>query len=366
MNKLNDVFWSRVSESTNSNVNSVCVYRIIAGLFLLCINFKSVSWIGYTPQAFFQPPVLSIANLFQGFPPPGFFITMDILLIILSVFITAGIKTRISVFIYIIISLTVSNFQYSLGKIDHGVMLSALLFCMSFSGWGRDLAVVPDKIWKIDSVKKSLSLLSVLLCFAFFSAGFEKALAWINFDLNKNGSGSWFYIGYYVLERQRLLAPLFAHLPFWIFKIMDFLAVPFELSPLFFLLTSQKAWRIWILIASAFHIGNTLILNINFIGLAIVYLAFMDYTALFSKIKYLTSLKSVKIAMLFALTLIIFFRIKNSFSYIPVNTSLFNPDSRSNSLYYSIVLWVLIIAFIYKNAFKKTYTRYTRSYKQVI
>lgn len=353
MNKLNFAFWSRVSKSTQSNVKSVCVYRIIAGLFLLCINFKSISWIGYTPRAFFKPPPLSIANFFNSFPSPGFFLTADILLILLTVFITVGIKTRISVFAYIIVSITVSSFQYSLGKIDHGIMSSVLLFCMSFSGWGRHLAAVPDKVLKIDSIEKSLSLLSVLLCFAFFSAGLEKAIGWINFDLSTNGSGAWFYVGYYILERQRFLAPLFTHLPFWGFKIMDFIAVPFELSPLFFLLTSQKAWRMWLLVACAFHMTNTLILNINFIGLAIVYLAFMNYTALFSKIEYLTALKPIKIAIFFALAFIVIFRIKNSLTYISVNELSYDNDLRRSYLYYSIVIWILIITFIFTHVFRK-------------
>lgn len=92
----------------------------------------------------------------------------------------------------------------------------------------------------------------------------------------------------------------------------------------------------------------------------------MDYTALFSIIKQAVSLKSVKIAMLGALILIVIFRIKDSLGYFPVNASLYNPDSRINTLYFSIAVWVLVIAFIYKNVFKKTYPRYTGSYNQVI
>lgn len=355
INKLNDNFWSRVSKSTNADVKSLCVYRIIAGLSLLTINYKSISWIGYTPQAFFNPPALSIAGFFNGFPPAAFFVAMELLLILLSLFITVGIKTRISSFIYIIISIITLNFQYSLGKIDHSIMTYVLLFCMSFSGWGQDLALVPDKIWKKDSTEKSLSLLSVAICFAFFSAGFEKALHWINLDFNKNGTGHWFYVGYYIFERQYLLAPFFAHLPFWGFKIMDFVAVPFELSPLFFLLTSKKAWRIWLMIACSFHMANTLILNINFLGISIIYLAFVDYTALYSKIKHLTSFTITKISIFCASSFLVIFRIKNCFISAPINKSSADNESYAGYLYFAIIAWVLIIALIYKDAFRESH-----------
>ncbi len=355
ISKLNNNFWLRVSKSTNEDVRSLCVYRIIAGLSLLTINYKNISWIGYSPKIFFNPPVLSIASFFNGFPSANFFVAMELLLILLSLFITVGIKTRISSFLYIIVSVITLNFKYSLGKIDHEIMQYVLLFCMSFSGWGHYLAVVPDKIATTDSTKKSLSLLSVMVCFAFFSAGFEKAVGWINFDVNSNGSGNWFYVGYYILERQYLLAPFFKYMPFGGFKIMDFVAVLFELSPLFFLLTSKKAWRIWLIIACSFHLANTLILNINFIGISIIYLAFVDYSALFSKIKYLASFTFTKIAAFCGLSLIAVYRIKNCLSAGSINRSSADDDLYIGYLYFGIILWILIIALIYKNAFRKTH-----------
>src|SRR3982751_4240168 len=92
--ELNNNFWLRVSRSTNQDIKSLCVYRIIAGLFLLTFSYTSISWVGSSPQAFYDPPVLSIASFFSGFPSLGFFKVMELLLILLAVFITLGIKTR--------------------------------------------------------------------------------------------------------------------------------------------------------------------------------------------------------------------------------------------------------------------------------
>lgn len=353
MSKVNHTFWLKVSKSTNSTVKSVCVYRIIAGLSLLSINYQSFSWIGYSPQAFFKPPVLSIANFFQGFPPVEFFIFTELLLLLLVVFITVGIKARISLLLYIIISLLVLSFKFSFGKIDHGILLYAMLFCMSFSGWGSQLALVPDKITSIDSTAKSLSLLSVLICFAFFSAGFQKAFHWINFNVNTSGTAKWFYDGYYVQERQYLLAPFFKHLPFLGFKMMDFLAVPFELSPLFFLLASKKAWRIWLLIASTFHFSNALVLNIDFVFIAFVDLAFVDFTVLFSKIQSLLNTRFIKPVIFFTLSIVVVFRIKlclNSTSFLK---TFFNGSSDKVELYIAVIIWLSVIIILFMNAFRK-------------
>ena len=359
ISQLNNNFWSRISKSTDADVKSLGVYRIIVGLSLLTLNFQNVSWVGYSPQAFFKPPVLSVAYFFKGFPSPSFFIGIEVILTILALFITLGIKTRLSIVFYIISSLIALNLKYSLGKINHDeIMTYAALFCMSFSGCGHELALVPDKTVDKEWTKKSLSLLSVLLCFGFFSAGFEKVVGWIKFDFNLSGSAGWFYPGYYVLEKQYLLAPIAKHLPFWAFKIMDFLVVPFELSSFFFLLSSKKAWRIWLILACSFHMGNTLILNINFISLSVVYLAFINYSKLYPRIKYFVSLKYMQVSIFCLLSLIVIFRIKNSLSSISIKKS-FDDNLYIGYLYFTIIFWLLIMTIIYKSTFseEKEYQR---------
>jgi hypothetical protein len=173
-------------------------------------------------------------------------------------------------------------------------MLYALLGCMTFSGWGRHLAVLRDKKTKNNSTIRSLSLLSVLLCFAMFTAGFEKALNWVDFDLKTNGFISWFRLGYYVYDRQFLLSHLVIYFPPLLLELFDYAAVALELSPLFFLLHSRKGWQVWLLIVCAFHLVNTLLLNIAFIENTMVYLAFIDYTGLYHKLRSLVSVSVIK------------------------------------------------------------------------
>ncbi len=355
INNLNNIFWSGVVKSTNVDVKSLCVFRIITGVFLLCIYCPSFSWIANFPQAFFDPPFLSLANLIHRFPAKEFFMIIDLILLITAVFITLGIKAKISTFIYAFTSIIGFNFQFSFGKIDHTILLPIMLFCMAFSGWGAHLAVVPDKVTNTTSTAKSLSLLSVLICFSFFSAGFSKAFNWINFDTNISGSAAWFYSAFYLHDQQRfLLAPFIKYLPFLSFKVMDFIAVSFELSPLLFLLTSRKAWRVWMMLACLFHILNTLILNINFIFNSIVYLAFADFTYLFQKIKYLCTLKLVKALIYACLSLITIVRINYSFNSIK-SSNIFWPDHfKEFNLYFAVLIWIIVLMLLSKGIFQRT------------
>ncbi len=357
INNLNTVFWSRVVQSTYIDVKSLCVFRIIVGVFLLCIYSPGFSWIANSPQAFFNPPFPSIASFFHSFPGREFFLIIDLILLITAVFITLGIKARISTLIYAFTSIIGFNFQSSFGKIDHTILLYAMLFCMAFSGWGEFLAVVPDKAVNINSTAKSLSLLSVLICFGFFSAAFLKTVFWVNLDFNSTGTGKWFYSQFYIVERQQLfLAPFIKYLPFWTFKIMDFIAVCFELSPLLFLFISRKAWRIWILTACVFHVFNTLMLNINFIFVAATYLAFANFTGWFKKVRYLSTLKSVKALIFACLSLIVIIKVYYSFNSI-IATNIFWPDNLTiNNLCFALLIWVIVIMILFKSTFKRTAT----------
>ncbi len=293
INSLNELFWTRVVRSTVLGAESLSAFRVVFSFFLL-ITHTPFNWIASAPRALFNPPVLSLANLFDGFPGRAFFVALDATSLLSLACLAIGIRARTATIVYLLAAIVGQSFQYSFGKIDHPIMLYALLGCMAFSGWGQHLAVLPDKKAKSDSTIRSLSLLSVLLCFAMFTAGFEKAMNWVDFDLNTNGFISWFRLGYYVYDRQFLLAHLVNYFPPLLLELFDYAAVALELSPLFFLLHSRKGWRVWLLIVCAFHLVNTLLLNIAFIENTMVYLAFIDFTGLYHKLRSLVSVSAFK------------------------------------------------------------------------
>lgn len=315
---LNDLFWYRIKNSTCLSVESLAVYRIIIGLFLLSRMPQSYSWISDYPQAFFDPPLFSLASLFSGFPAKGVFYFLDSILIASLFCFIAGIKVRYATILYLIFSIIGQSFKYSFGKIDHDVTLYVLLFCMILSGWGERMALVPDKEAKDKSnISKGLSLFAIVLCFAMFTAGIHKSLSWIDFNTNTSGFISWFNDGYYNLGRRNLLAPYVLYIPKIILEVIDYAAVAFELSPLLFLLISRKAWQTWLLIACVFHLSVAFMLNIFFTANAVAYLVFADYTSLYYRVQPLIDKVYIKLLSLTVLSMVFLYK---SYQLIMQNT----------------------------------------------
>ncbi|NJL83156.1 MAG: hypothetical protein HC890_09730 [Chloroflexaceae bacterium] len=163
--------------------------------------------ISEAPSAFFDPPYLSLANLLGQFPPRPFFLILDIVILTSLLFLTIGIKSRWFSAMMLICWIISSDFATAFGKIDHGIMPQAVLFCMIFTNWGCYYALIPDRRLSPAVPQKSLALLSVILAFGFFTAGYEKALKWVDLDFSTSGFFSWFYRGYFDLGRDKLLAP---------------------------------------------------------------------------------------------------------------------------------------------------------------
>jgi len=113
--------------------------------------------------------------------------------------------------------------------------------------------------------------LTLSVCFGMLTAGFEKALNWIDFNSNQGGFVAWWQTTYYTNERTDFLGSAVPKLDPLVLESFDYLAVLFELSPFFLLILGAQFWRLWICIAGFFHLGNLLFLNIPFTILMPVY-----------------------------------------------------------------------------------------------
>ena len=348
IDNLNFLFWKRVTSATASSLESLAVYRLLTGFFLLWFNFNTFGWLKLTPQSFFSPPLISISILFPHIPGGSFFIVIDILLLLCLIFITLGIKTKLSCLCYAVLYVFSASFQFSFGKIDHSIFIPVLMLVMAFSGWGKKLALLPEKTSET-TTQKAYSLLAVLLCFGFFSAGFDKAFNWINFDLSQNGTGSWYYPGYYTLGRVYLLAPYFVHFPAWGFKIMDFTAVAFELSSVFFLLRGKTTWRFYLFIASVFHFTNLLILNIPFLNLAIYYLAFVDFSGVYLILVKWWQSYLFKGVVFVIITISVLARLYYIFAYQQRAFLMIENGQYFNTLIVALIIWPLFGIILFTN-----------------
>jgi hypothetical protein len=278
------ICWQRLEDSCRNDTRSLGLFRIVWGTYILLFAAPYSAFVGQVPQSFYNPPVLSLAFLFAGFPPYWLMLAGDLVRIWLVVLITIGIKTRLCTIVVCLLTFILTNFVYSFGKIDHDAALVwAVAICLAFTDWGVPYALVPDRRINPKVAARALATAGVLIAFGMFTAGFDKAKHWINFDLSRGGFLNWFYGGYYTLDRKLLLAPLVLKVPPQSLKILDYIAVAFELSPFFFLLAGRAGWRAWLLVATCFHLANALLLNIPFHTHVLVYLPFVAFARFFGR-----------------------------------------------------------------------------------
>ncbi|MEN2281723.1 hypothetical protein AAGF08_06250 [Algoriphagus sp. SE2] len=344
-----------MKESTQMPLQSLVVLRILTGLFFLIIYSPFFFWIGEVPQVFFYPPILSLANLFSGFPPAYFFYVLDILITLALLGVTLGYKAKFSGIAASLLLFIGFNWQYSMGKIDHNILLLTFLGLMSFSGWGTKAALVPDTPEPEGRKEKVTSLLAVLLCFGMFSAGFLKAYVWIDFDPTMNGFLRWYYSGLYGKETDYFLIKYLQELPFWWLDIMDYGGVVFELSPFLFLLLGRKSWRLWLLGATLFHLMNLLILNIPFTPSFIIYLTFLNLKGLYPKVEQLFAKKTNRQIFVGLIVLLGINRFLYSFS-IPFSYFEFLKQ-RDVIMYLALILWVSAACLFARDIWKLSFSQ---------
>jgi hypothetical protein len=279
------VCWQRIEDTCSNDARSLGLFRIFWGAYVLLFYAPYSAWTSQVPQSFYSPPVLSPAFLFPGFPPYGVMLAMDLVRIWLVVLITIGIRTRVCTIVLCLLTFISLNFVYSFGMVVHDILVWVVALCLAFTDWGVPYALVPDRRVNPKVAARALATAGVLIAFGMFTSGAVKALHWINFDFSTSGFANWFYRPYFTLDRTFLLAPIVLKIPPESFKILDYIAVVFEVSAFFFLFAGRIGWRIWLLIAAIFHLANLLLLNIDFYFQALVYLPFVALVRFFGKSK---------------------------------------------------------------------------------
>ena len=280
MKKLNEIFWTRIGNNVAVSELSLPVFRIFTGLWILIFHFESYAWLGQLPDYLMQEPVLSTSNLLRSYPDPFFMMMIDAVRLLSVIFLLFGIRARYAGMLFFFLSIYAKSVQYTLGSIEHDFLLYLLLFVMSFSNWGSQLALVPDRVREGFSNRTLMAIFALCLCWGMFTAGYLKAFIWIDFDTSTNGCMRWLTEGYYSIERNHFLASYMFKVDWKYLEVLDYLAVVFELTPLLFLWINRKAWLTWILIAVVFHFVNILFMNINFMTHLLVYAVFIDWGAL--------------------------------------------------------------------------------------
>ncbi len=264
-------FWTRVATATRVPARSLGVFRWVLGAYLLLFDARYFAWMDRTPDAFFDPPLVSLPYLVGGFPPAPFFTALDVLGIVALCTMTIGYRTRASTTVVLVTYVVSSSFSYSHGKISHQVLVAVVLLCMIVADWGK----APSR-----QVDRGLALLAIAIAFGFLTAGLEKARYWVSTDLSSSGFLSWYYPRMFTYEDPQALAGLVPGTPLGVLKLADLAAVVVESTGFLALLGGRVPWRAWLLVITGLHLANALVLNITFTTQAVVYLAFANLLVL--------------------------------------------------------------------------------------
>lgn len=350
---MNSKFENWIFNSYSPTAEGLGLYRIFAALFFLIFLFPDsffYSTLESFPDAFYTPPPGPMM-LFNDFPPEVFLRFVHGLLMISWVGVLVGFKTKWSSISAGLCMLILQGFMFSLGKINHEILLAATPIIMAFSNWGAAFSVDATYGEKKESVEGwPLVLLALLLGFMMFTAGFPKILGgWL--DPSTQATRGHLFNQYFVRERQDLLAEFAVQFDVaFVWEVLDWATILFEVG---FLAAVWKAgWtRLFICFAAIFHFSTMMTLNIPFLVNFLVYAAFIKWDSVFQYLKKIPVLsvkksgginidKWVWSAAIFVGALFLILRLFSNAGYLmtPVEPSLHDVVLISTAVF--IVLWI--------------------------
>lgn len=209
--------------------------RIFTSLFLLFFlipgqGLEHFQYLSSLPGDFFVPPPGPMM-FFDGFPGIAFFQTVHSITVISALMMLVGYRTKWASIVLGLSVLILQGFIFSIGKIDHEILIALVPIILSFSNWGA--------AFSLDSIRKGaektveswpLTMLALFVGFMMFTAGFPKILGgWLDFQTQ--AAQSHLLNQFYVRERQDLLAEMAVH---WsnpvLWELLDWATILFEIG----------------------------------------------------------------------------------------------------------------------------------------
>jgi uncharacterized membrane protein YphA (DoxX/SURF4 family) len=280
-------FSSWIFDSFQISARGLALYRILYALFVLCFMLpppELYTFLGNLPGDFFAPPPGPMM-FFGGFPPEAILLIFHYLLVAALLFLVAGLFTKWSSLGVGILLILLKGFIYSLGKIDHDIIIIVVPFVMAFSGWGMKYSLDSQRIDedKIEQTSWPLTLLALFIGFMMFTAGFPKIIGgWL--DINTHATQGYFFKQYIVQGRQDLLAIYGFNVADLFWELADYGTVLFEIGFLI-AVVNPRSTRVFICLAVLFHLSTMLMLNIAFLPNFIAYAAFLNWDWINKKLK---------------------------------------------------------------------------------
>src|SRR5690606_31469993 len=86
--------YDRIYASCSADPAALSLVRIGFGLYFLLVSPPFAKSLSGAPQGLFDPPEISVANLFDGFPPAAQFVVVDWLRLACAACLVLGIRAR--------------------------------------------------------------------------------------------------------------------------------------------------------------------------------------------------------------------------------------------------------------------------------
>lgn len=268
-----------IFDSYHPTTEGLGLFRIFTALFFLFFLMPNASYyseLALFPADFYNPPPGPMMVL-DSFPPAWFFFVVHYLLVISWIGVLVGYKTRLMSLAAAGFTLILLGFIFSIGKVNHQMLLILLPAIMAFSGWGRAYSVDERHAKTINGANGwTFVLLALFIGFMFFTAGFPKFLGgWLQGDsLATKGH---LLNQYFVRGRTEMLSGYMVEFDspfFW--GVLDWATVLFEAG--FLIAAFRAGWtRLFVCIAVLFHFSTMLTLNIGFLVNFPAYAAFLPW-----------------------------------------------------------------------------------------
>lgn len=339
-----------IFESYSPSAEGLALYRIFASLFFLFFllpDFNYYSVLSAFPDDFYAPPPGPMA-LFDSFPQVWFLQGVHILLVLCWAAILIGYKTKWVSIAAGVLLLILQGFLFSLGKINHELLISVTPIIMAFSNWGAAYSL--DAVFgKSDESVQGwpLVLLALVIGFMMFTAGFPKILGgWL--DPSTQATKGHLLNQYFVRGREELLAPYAVQWDFpLLWELLDWGTILFEVG--FLVAVLRPGWtRLFVCMAVLFHFSTMLTLNIAFLVNFLVYAAFVKWDSVHSWLqKQANHVNHLRTILIAALLLTLFFAV---LKWLSDAGFLFSPAEPA--LHEVILLGIAVLIVIFTAIYK--------------
>lgn len=267
--------WCRHGDFT---LEDLAWFRIIFAGGLL-ISLQQIGWMSGVPTRQFDPPPGPVM-LLDAMPPQAALEALEITTAVLTAFLLIGLRTRVVSVLLAGALLAGFGLLYSLGRIDHTIVLILVPATMAFSRWGEAMSVDAGTSRRMSSEQPvpqwPMRLLAVLVALSFVTAGWAKIRSgWL--DLGTHAVQGHVVRGYHTRGRTDWLASQAVDFQVgWLWEAADWFTVILEIG-LVLAVLSWRWFRIAVAVAALFHVGVLLLMNIVFSWNLLGYAAFVRW-----------------------------------------------------------------------------------------